>query len=148
MIEINKLLSEESHGFHIPTDEDWMNLEKFIGISNKYQLDDLGYRGTTEGKSLKYDFMVQDESIGSSYQWNGYSLTDTSNRRFDLIPDGYFNGLNGLFEGIGLKSKVWSSTNDVFSKDKYLIRELSSDSNKIGRSMSNIGDKLLIRLVR
>lgn len=148
MIEINNLLSEESHGFHIPTDEDWMNLEKFIGISNKYQLDDLGYRGTTEGKSLKYDFIVQDESIGSSYQWNGYSLTDTSNRRFDLIPDGYFNGLNGLFEGIGLKSKVWSSTNDVFSKDKYLIRELSSDSNKIGRSMSNIGDKLLIRLVR
>ena len=80
---------------------------------------------------------------------NAWSQIDVQlQRRFDLIPDGYFNGLSSSFEDLGLKSKIWSVTNDVFNKDKYLIRELSSDSDKIGRSMSNIGDKLLIRLVR
>lgn len=39
-------------GWHVPTDEEWKELEMYLGLSQT-EADDTGYRGTDEGDKLK-----------------------------------------------------------------------------------------------
>lgn len=39
-------------GWHVPTDEEWKELEMYLGMSQS-EADDTGYRGTDEGGKLK-----------------------------------------------------------------------------------------------
>lgn len=93
-------------GFHIPSDEEWMELEMTLGMSyEEAHLD--GHRGTNQGCQLAgnsnlwpFDALVNDPEFGTS--------------GFNALPGGY--RLQGDYHGIGAYSQFWSyTTNTVIS---------------------------------
>lgn len=136
--EINKLLSEEGLGFRIPTDEDWKDLERFLGLMDNDDINRSGYRGIDEGKLLK----INDDTYGKS--WNDSDSIDLLS--FNSIPDGYYDYRDGYVHQ-GEISKYWTSTN-VPDINKSYCRSLSHESDKIGRFLEDYNNKLSIRLVK
>ncbi|MDA9864294.1 fibrobacter succinogenes major paralogous domain-containing protein [Flavobacteriales bacterium] len=76
-------------GWHVPTDEEWTDLENHIGLQ--------GFSGT-EGTALK-----------STYGWsNGGNGTDDFG--FSALPGGYRSDSNGVFANAGDFGNWWSSS--------------------------------------
>jgi len=90
--DIRKLAPE---GWHIPTDEEWKQLEIYLGLSES-EADEYGARGTDEGSKLK-------STSGWHNDGNG---TDESG--FTALPGGNRNDL-GTFGEITKKSQFWTS---------------------------------------
>lgn len=89
-------------GWHIPTDEEIMELEMYLGMSYE-EAHDAGYRGTNEGSKLagradlwSNDALVNDPEFGSS--------------GFSLLPGGYRGYSGGGFNYISNGGYLWSST--------------------------------------
>ena len=105
-------------GWHVPTDEEFMQLEIFLGMSYE-EASEYGYRGTNEGSKL----------AGFEELWSyGDILNDwgfnTSN--FDAKPSGARDGVNGTWTASGYFAEFWTSTNSIH-------RFLNNNSTKIGR---------------
>lgn len=87
-------------GWHVPSDEEWMTLERELGMSERDMKRD-GYRGTHgEGRILK-----------SQYEWHsGNSGTDDFG--FSVLPAGAYGkyGKDVRFGGIGNSTCFWSSS--------------------------------------
>lgn len=155
-LRIDELLKSESHGFKVPSNIDFILLERYLGYGRDelLKMEDgslsvnedtflTGYIGTTEGKRMKLgDF------IYSNIDWYGYSSSDSENSRFELVPSGYINILNDseTFNGIGTISKLWSST---ISNNLGMSRSVYYLSDKIMRGLDS-GDsvRMSIRLVK
>ncbi len=73
-------------GWHLATDDDWKELEMFMGMTQA-QADEFGTRGTDQGAKLK--------SITSWDSGNGNNIT-----RFSAIPGGY-RWTRGNFSSLG-----------------------------------------------
>lgn len=76
-------------GWHLPTDEEWKQLEIQLGMSQN-EADNTGLRGTDEGKKLK-------STSGWFENGNG-----TNSSGYNALPAGYrdaWGGLHGLSEG-------------------------------------------------
>jgi uncharacterized protein (TIGR02145 family) len=90
-------------GWHVPSDEDWKQLEKFLGMSD-VDLDKLNWRGTDEGNKMK---------INSG--WNSpsdqYHTWGTNESGFSAMGGGccMFNGVWGD-PGTYSTGFWWSST--------------------------------------
>ena len=92
------------HGFHVPTDNDWMILEMYLGLS-EYDALRYGIRGSNvEGGMLK----------GLSY-WSSPNVNATNEYGFNAIPANirYYNGEYCDWQYSGIESVTyWSSTID------------------------------------
>jgi len=86
-------------GWHIPSDEEWKQLEMFLGMSQA-DADDTDWRGTDEGGKLK--------ETGTSH-WDNPNTGATNESGFTALPGGY-RELNGAFLYIGLAADYWSAT--------------------------------------
>ena len=87
--------------WHIPTDEEYKNLEEQLGMSEAQQ-DAEGYRGTDEGSKL----------AGNASLWTDGVLDAHANfgdSGFDALPSGY-RYTNGSFYSLGTYTSFWSST--------------------------------------
>jgi uncharacterized protein (TIGR02145 family) len=73
-VDSGKLANE---GWRVPSDEDWMELEAFIGMSS-VELDDYGWRGTNQGAKL----------AGMAGMWGGMNC---SNCEYILVNDPEFS---------------------------------------------------------
>ena len=83
-------------GWHVPSDEEWKELEMCLGMSQSVA-DAEGLRGTDEGTKLK-----------STSGWNSNG-NGTDSYGFTALPAGYrFN--NGDFDNIGDIAYFWSSS--------------------------------------
>jgi uncharacterized protein (TIGR02145 family) len=83
-------------GWHLPTDDEWKQMEMAIGISQS-EADDTGWRGTNEGTKLK---------ATSGWIDNGNGTDDYG---FSGLPGGYrYPG--GSFITIGSTGAWWSAT--------------------------------------
>jgi len=101
-------------GWHIPTDNEWKQLEIFLGM-NQNTSDLTHFRGTNEGNKLKdLDFGGTDES------------------GFSALGGGYYDSSIGYFDTIGGSAYFWSST-DSEETEKAWMRHLSSSSPKVYR---------------
>lgn len=116
-------------GWRIPTDEDWQNLEKIMGMAEK-DVVEFGWRGKQEGKMLQ-----QKECV-----W--------------LRPGGFMNyekgqiGANYTPDYVGFYGFFWSSTKDGDKVDAMIYRQIRYNSSQIGR-FSTLPQKLLsLRCVR
>ncbi|MBN1768369.1 MAG: hypothetical protein JXR50_08445, partial [Prolixibacteraceae bacterium] len=106
-------------GWHLPTDDEWKQLEMVIGMS-QIEADNSGSRGTNEGTKLK---------ATSGWNNNGNGNDDLY---FSALPGGF---LNLSFRNIGDDGRWWSATKD----DSYhaWYRFMDYDNTSIGRHLGN-----------
>ena len=123
-------------GWHIPTDEDWKELEAFV--DTEYDIydpiwDETMFRGFDAGKNLK-------SLLGWHEGGNGNNLHD-----FKALPAGFWEqGAN--FSSEGMEAHFWSSAHDVGANG--LKRMLSYDEDKIYRSYHWDESAISIRCIK
>jgi len=87
-------------GWHVPTDEEWKQLEMFLGMSQT-DADNFGWRGTDEGGKLKEE--------GTTH-WIDPNTGATNESGFSALPGGRRNHDNGFCVNIAYTTHFWSST--------------------------------------
>ncbi|MFC1527971.1 fibrobacter succinogenes major paralogous domain-containing protein [Candidatus Neomarinimicrobiota bacterium] len=118
-------------GWHIPTDEEWKQLEIYLGMSQTV-VDNPGYRPSRVGNMLK-----------STNGWNYNEGTNSS--RFTALPSGAHNYNEG-FVGIGDIAYFWSSTE---ATDNYAwSRHLSIYHDTVGYIRVNRISGLSVRCIK
>jgi uncharacterized protein (TIGR02145 family) len=95
-------------GWHLPTEEEWRILERYLGMSEK-EIEIMYMRGETMGTKLKSK--------------NDWELDSKDNSPYDIfgfnaLPGGYRLFLDGSFVDKGKRGSWWSSTPD----GKYAMR--------------------------
>jgi uncharacterized protein (TIGR02145 family) len=122
-------------GWHIPTDEEWKQLEISIGMSNSL-VDSVGYRGTNEAAKLKtYPDLWWDIDIQEATNESGFSA----------IPGGVRSGYDGRFYGVNKGTEWWTSTEYKFSA---WMRGIINSSNEIRRYPDRKKDGRSVRCVK
>jgi len=86
-------------GWHVPTDEEWKQLEMYLGMSQA-QADSTLVRGTDEGGKLK--------ETGTTH-WASPNTGATNESGFTALPCGY-RGNSGIYKSMGHNAYFWSST--------------------------------------
>lgn len=122
-------------GWHLPSDEEWKELELFLGMDqNEVDID--GYdRGENIGVKLK-------AMSGWFEEGNG-----TDEYGFSALPGGVRKG-GGLYSGLDYLGKWWSSTIDVDINTQTWYRMIDYNDSRIYRFSSVIGAALSIRCVK
>ena len=115
-------------GWHVPTDDDWKELEMYLGMSQS-EADNTGLRGTNEGSKL----------AGNADLW--YSSGNLENNSefgtsgFTALPGGYRDYSNGSYYVMGYRGYFWSATEGNSSYAWYrLLNYLYSDVDLYGDS--------------
>ena len=105
-------------GWHLPSDDEFKEMEMFAGMSIE-EVDVIGGgRGTDEGNKLK--------EIGTTH-W--IAPNDGINTYgFTALPGGFRSNTDGSFEYLGLHGSWWSTTDDSILVE---IRELYNTSSMI-----------------
>ncbi len=86
-------------GWHIPSDDEWKQLERYLGMSQS-QADTTGWRGTDEGGKLK--------ETGTAH-WGAPNTGATNSSYFTARPGGY-RDYSGWFYNRGYFGAFWTST--------------------------------------
>ncbi|MBU0713276.1 PEGA domain-containing protein [bacterium] len=86
-------------GWHVPSDEEWKELEMYLGMSQS-DADATGVRGTDEGGKLK--------ETGTNH-WSSPNTDATNESGFAALPGGY-RGFYGSVYYMGNYAYFWSST--------------------------------------
>lgn len=114
-------------GWHIPTDDEWKTLEKYLGMTQE-QADSVFYRGTTEGGKLK--------ETGTTH-WLGPNTGATNSSGFSGLPGGYRSNAFGELNHSGY---WWTSSKA--SADEAIFRVISYDKAGIVRSTYHMDETL------
>ncbi|NCC88542.1 MAG: hypothetical protein EOM05_11905, partial [Clostridia bacterium] len=107
-------------GWHLPSDDEWKQLEMFLGLS-QVQADATSLRGTDEGNKLK--------SVGTAY-WNSPNSGATNSTGFTALPGGTRTDA-GAFAAINSRFYCWTTTTE--GSNAY-YRSLLYNYNTIGRA--------------
>lgn len=107
-------------GWHIPSDEEWKEMEIFLGMS-KVEADREGDRGTDEGGKLK-------ETGTIHWVINSGASNITG---FTALPGGWRQNGTGQFGDLGFYSNYWTSTQS--STTDAWTRKLHGNLAKTGR---------------
>lgn len=121
-------------GWRVPSDNDWKNLELFIGIP--IEEIDLMYewRGTSEGDDLKSTDLWEECQYG----------LDTYG--FNAKPAGYMGYINGYMQ-IFEKATFW--TNTVYdNSNSRIVRTFMDCNSAIHRSVSSTENALSLRCIK
>jgi uncharacterized protein (TIGR02145 family) len=108
-------------GWHIPSDDEWMILEQYLGMSES-DAQTTGFRGTDEGKKIK---------ATSGWNQNGNGTNESG---FSAIPSGVRTNIiddTPQFFAINNTFATWTSTS--YSNNQAYLRELDWNTDKIGR---------------
>ena len=106
----NRFIAPE--GWHIATDEEWKQLEMYLGMSQT-QADSTYYRGTNEGGKLK--------EFGTIH-WFAPNEGATNESGFTALPGG-LRGMNDTYYNIGASANFWTSIE--FSSNRSWYRSLN-----------------------
>ena len=121
-------------GFHLPSDEEWLELEKFLGIPESQLYDELGdvNRGNVAHKIKMYKFSLEPE--------NDFKYNTTG---FSAIPAGYY--VRGEHNHLHTTA-FWTST----SKDlnSAYVRGLNPHTNGIGRTANRKEFSFSVRCIK
>ncbi len=112
-------------GWHVASDEEWKELEMYLGMTQG-QADLTLWRGTNEGGKLK--------ESGTTH-WNAPNTGATNETGFTALPGGWRSMYDGTFSGMGTFVSFWTSTGTTASNGTYaLTRGLSSAESRISRT--------------
>ncbi|HTX88243.1 MAG TPA: fibrobacter succinogenes major paralogous domain-containing protein [Bacteroidales bacterium] len=106
-------------GWHIPSDSEWMQLERFLGMTQE-QADSEGFRGTTEGGRLK--------EAGTQYWWTPNQGASNSTG-FSARPGGYRDYACHDLQALG---NFWTSSETQYQEGIY--RGLENNESRICRN--------------
>ena len=123
-------------GWRIPTDEDWMTLEREIGMPES-ELSMTGDRGAS--------LQIGGKMKSTSDDWLSPNLGASNSSGFSIVPTG-FRYPNGDFYVYLTMTAFWSSTQ--FSGESAYDRIFSKDYSGIGRSNGAKVDALSVRCVK
>ena len=125
-------------GWHIPSDEEWKELEKNLGMSPS-EADKLGWRGTDQAEKLKIEALKGWERYEDLWPLNtsGFSATAGGCRFYD---DTW--GSPGLFS-----TGFWWSVNENSAEDAW-YRHLDYKKNTVFRYYGNKDYGFSIRCVK
>lgn len=121
-------------GWHVPTDEEWKELEMYLGMSQS-SANDIDYRGLDEGDKLK---------ATSGWKENGNGTNESG---FFALPGGE-RKFDGYFDTLGAIATFWSSTEENTSPIFAWPRSLNYLYSGVDRNISNKPSGYSIRLVR
>ncbi len=122
-------------GWHVPTDEEWKELEMYLGMTQR-EADNTFNRGTDEGSKLK--------EVGTSH-WIRPNTGATNSSGFSALPGGC-RSYNGNFSTIGGFGYWWSST--VYNATYSFYRYLCSSNDLIVRVNNFNGYVFSVRCVK
>ncbi|MEZ5000654.1 MAG: FISUMP domain-containing protein [Bacteroidales bacterium] len=122
-------------GWHLPSNEEWMELEIALGMSVK-ESEKSSYRGKNEGGKLKAD------EPGS---WKAPNKGSVNESNFSALPAGY-RLRSGEYKGFFNCAVFWSSTEDDYAKAR--IRELYYNRSDIYSDSSNKMNGFSVRCVK
>ncbi len=97
-------------GWHIPTNDEWKELDICLGMSQAEANKDGCWRGTDEGGKLKSTGTIE----GGDGLWYSPNEGATNSSGFSALPGGYRWDF-GTFGYIGMTGNWWSSTESVSS---------------------------------
>ena len=86
-------------GWHVPTDEEWKQLEVYLGM-DQAEADATGWRGFDEGGKLK--------EAGTTH-WSSPNIGATNQSGFSALPGGFRSGSYGYFNFMWNSAHFWSS---------------------------------------
>lgn len=112
-------------GWHVPSDQEWMELEIYLGMS-KTEVDSFGWRGTDQGGKLK--------EAGTDH-WMTPNTGATNETGFSALPSGGRASdpiYRGAYFYFGIHTAIWSSSE--YSTEEGLFRVLEYDQSKIKRN--------------
>jgi uncharacterized protein (TIGR02145 family) len=124
------------NGWHLPTDEEWKQLEIATGMSQS-EADIAGWRETNEGTKLK-----------ATSGWDGNGINGTDDFGFSALPGGHTYSTNGSFAGkfgIGL---WWSATVCENPNTSAWLRWMYHSNAKVNRTYNEKSRGLSVRCVK
>jgi len=125
-------------GWHVPTDEEWMELEMTLGMSYE-EAHSYGYRGTDQGSQL----------AGNAGLWNNGGLENNGEfgtSGFMALPGGYRNSSYGTYYYMGIYDSFWSST--AYNSHDAWYRGLYYNHSEVRRQDSSKHYGFSVRCVR
>jgi len=122
-------------GWHVPTDDEWKQLEMYLGMSQA-EADATGWRGTDEGGKLK--------ETGTTHWWDPNSGA-TNESGFTALPGGNRND-GGDFGSMLYDGYFWSSTES--SSGYVLWRGLNYSNSGISRTSNSEQFGFSVRCVK
>jgi uncharacterized protein (TIGR02145 family) len=126
-------------GWHLPTDEEWMELERFLGMEER-ELYWWACRG------LKENIAGQLAAIGDKIWSENFIRTNKTN--FSALPGGHRNNLGGgnfYFNSINTISPFWTSSE---SNQSYSISRTIFETGCIDRMEMNKYAGFYIRCIK
>lgn len=121
-------------GWHVPSDKEWQELERFLGMSRD-DAEKEGWRGSIGGK-LKETGTVH---------WRAPNAGATNETGFTALAGGYRFSL-GAFDNIGYVASFWSSSAN--SDADAWNRKLYYDDTGVHRNVDNRRVGMSVRCVR
>jgi len=125
--------------FHVPSDEEWMELEVFLGMREEETTDGAG-RGTDEGAKL----------AGNSDLWNNGVTTNSpefGSSGFSALPGGKKHQLGSCYQ-MGSEANFWSSSKPYNSALTAWKRGVNSDVTTVYRMTWGVRWGLSIRCLQ
>ena len=116
--------------WHVPTDEEWKILEKYLGMT-QVEAYDWGERGTDVGDKLK----------GVGEDWGN---TGTNESGFTALPSGFRRYDSGVFQGGG----YWWSTTESFPYGNYSLFRSLGWYGGVSRSNAHWNNGFSVRCLR
>ena len=113
-------------GWHLPSDQEWMELERYLGMKEN-QLDGIGIiRGVDANVGGKL------KEIGNTH-WNGHNESSTNETGFTALPGGLL--YEKKFAAKGSSAYFWTSStfsieSYAFSRKLSIGQDIYRDSNK------------------
>lgn len=122
-------------GWHLPTDDEWKELETFVGVP-KADLDKMSFRGKDLGISPK---------LRSDEKWYG-ERNGTNELGFNAYPSGSNNYSYG-FMGLTLDA-VYISSTPANKENHVWKRILTFDNDGFGRNVANLSSGFAVRYIK
>ncbi|MFH0843369.1 MAG: FISUMP domain-containing protein [Bacteroidota bacterium] len=136
-------------GWHLPTDDEWKELEITLGISSS-QASLRGYQGTDEGNKLKatwgWKYNSWKDKYGNGTNETGFTGLPGGSRSFE-----YADWTIGAYYLMGIDGNWWSASmgsSDEYSGKYIWYRRLSYSRDDIYRYEQSEDDALSIRCVK
>jgi uncharacterized protein (TIGR02145 family) len=121
-------------GWHVPTDDEWKQLEIYLGMS-RAMADQTGWRGTNQGGKLKESDTIH---------WQSPNTGATNETGFTALPGGFRYYLPAGFGNLGKTGYWWCSSKDSIDWMRMLIYY----DNRVARIKNPaLGSALSVRCV-
>ena len=131
-------------GWHVPTDEDWMELETLAGVPTN-ELIDWDNRGEASGY---WPFTSgAGSALKASVGWMGWDGPGNGHDALDLslLPGGYRSGINGYFYNATYDGWWWSSSPLGVN---VIYRYIGGSQTGIGRNYNDGNPGFSIRCIK